>query len=515
MQAEILCLVLCVWVAASCPATDWPQYRGPTHDGVSTDRIKQQWTGSVTNALWRVPLTNGLSSLAVSGGRVFTQFQRKVGGQAKEICVALNATNGALLWTNVLDDANYPGGGVGPDDGPRTTPSVAGDSVFVLTSYLKLYRLAASNGARIWLKDLRALYGGNVINWQNAASPLIEGGLIYVNGNCANTNTLLALRTSDGGLAWASQNEGMTHATPTLATIHGVRQIIFATQSGLVALNPITGALLWRFDYPFDYNTSLAVSPVVDEDLVFCCGAQGYSMGSFAARVDFTGNTWSATQLWANTGVYSTLASHWMTPVASQGFLYGQFGVQASDSASAQLKCVDLQTGEVKWSASNFGRGGTILVDGQILSLTETGFLVLVKTDPTAYTEVARFRAITNYSSSNNRCWNMPAVSDGRVYLRSTAWAAAFNLSVPALKLDAPQPLAANKLRLTIRAADGSAVNSNRLAAMEVRATTNRPLNAAEWTPLTNALVLTNGTVRVDNVDATTPRQFFIVSEPK
>jgi hypothetical protein len=54
-----------------------------------------------------------------------------------------------------------------------------------------------------------------------------------------------------------------------LGTIHGVRQLIFATQSGLVSLNAQTGGLLWRFSYPFPYGTSIGVSPVVDEDMVF------------------------------------------------------------------------------------------------------------------------------------------------------------------------------------------------------------------------------------------------------
>src|SRR5688572_23242295 len=56
-----------------CNGADWPQYRGPNHDGVSVERINKQWTGSVTNPVWRIFLTNGLTSLTVSGGRAFTQ----------------------------------------------------------------------------------------------------------------------------------------------------------------------------------------------------------------------------------------------------------------------------------------------------------------------------------------------------------------------------------------------------------------------------------------------------------
>src|SRR5262249_55263380 len=187
--------------------------------------------------------------------------RRNIDGADKEVCVALSSTNGVELWAAVVDEANYPDGGIGYDDGPRTTPAVDGGAVFVESSYMNLYRLNATNGAVIWQKDLRAIYGGDVIGWQNAASPLLDNGLIFVNANCG-SSTLLALRTSDGNPAWRSQDEAMTHSTPTLATIHGVRQVIFATQSGLVSLAPDTGSLLWKFNYPFNYAISLGCSPV-------------------------------------------------------------------------------------------------------------------------------------------------------------------------------------------------------------------------------------------------------------
>ena len=138
----------------------------------------------MTNPVWRVPLTNCLGSLTVGEGRVFTQTRWMTNGLDREGCVALNATNGAELWRRDLDDAYYPESGVGYDDGPRTTPVVDGNSVFVLSSYLKLFRLNRTNGAVIWMRDLVNDYGSTVIQWQNGASPVIENGLIYLNANC-------------------------------------------------------------------------------------------------------------------------------------------------------------------------------------------------------------------------------------------------------------------------------------------------------------------------------------------
>jgi len=501
-----LCIVCC------CAGADWPQYRGANHDGISTDRINTQWSGSVTNPVWMVAFTNGLSSLTVSGGRVFTQVWRTTNGAAREVCLALGATDGTEQWATDVDEAYYPDGGVGTtDDGPRSTPSVEGGSVFVLSSYLKLYRLNATNGAVIWQKDLLNLYGGSVIKYQNAASPLLDNDLIFVNANCG-TSTLMALRTDDGSLAWRSQDEAMTHSTPVVATIQGVRQVIFATQSGLVSLDPLSGSLLWRFKYPFVYFLSLGVSPVVYQDMVFVCGAHAYIMGAVLIQAGLKNGTWTTTQLWWT----NNPASHWMTPVCHQGVLYGQFGIQTYDSVRAQLKCIDMRSGAVKWSANGFGRGATILVDEHLLSITENGQLVLVQPNTNAYTEVARFLAIPYYDDFTNKCWNTPAVGDGRVYVRSTAWGACFDFSMPDLKLDPPQPLATGELRLTVRTVNGAPVDSNRLAGIEVRASAEIVQALTQWTQLTNRLVLTDGVVRIDSVNSgTQPRKFFIVSEPK
>jgi len=498
-----VCLLLAVFTAA---ARDWPQYRGANHDGISTDRITKQWTGSVTNALWRVFLGNGLTGLTASGGRVLTQVHRDVDGVDMEVCLALDATNGVELWATPVDDIVAYDGGVGStDDGPRTTPTLDGGSVYVLTSYLKLLRLDATNGAVVWSNDLRIAYGGDVIGWQNAASPVVENGMIYLNANATGAS-LIALRTSDGTLAWHSQDESMTHSTPVLTTMNGMRQLIFATQSGLISLDPQTGSLLWRTDYPFSYSTSLGASPAVYNNLVFVTGH--YNQGSAAFEILYTNATHVPRLLWRS----AAHQSHWSTPVCYQGCVFGQF---TPDDASAQLRCLELRTGAQKWATNNFGRGSVLLVNDHLLIITERGYLVLAKPSTNAYTEVARFLAMPNFHTDTNKCWNAPAVSDGKVFVRSTATAAAFDFSVPDLKLDSPQLVPPGELQLTIRTADGTSVNSNRIQGIEVRASSDLTLPFAQWTKLTNALTLTNGVVRITNADAAIETRFFIVSEPK
>jgi outer membrane protein assembly factor BamB len=540
MRCTVLGFSLAISAAS---AADWPNYRGPNHNGVSIDRIVTDWSGSVTNPVWLVPASNGFSSFTVHGGRAYTQINPRLGVFVqsdpnsftnREACVALSITNGARLWATIVEE-NTPhtdDTGVGSKNGPRSTPVVDGDSVFVLTSYLKLYRLNATNGAVIWQKDLLSLYGGALLQNEAAASPLIENGLIFVS-TCAGSiprgttgvSNLMAFSTTTGDLVWRSQNESMTHATPILATIHGVRQVIFATRAGVVSLNPLTGDLLWKFPYPFTVGTveDLCASPVADQDIVFYTASRGQIFGSVARRVTYTNNTWATTLLWSKSGatpLNDTVASIWMTPVVVAGFLYGQFGDSASTDSNdtGSFKCVDLQTGTIMWSTNGFGRGGTLLVNSNLLILTEKGALVLARPETNAYTELARFQAIPDYDTSvqrSNVCWNTPAVADGKVYIRSTQFGALYDLSLPALTLDPPQVAPANTFNLTVRTRDGSAVNSNRLTGMEVRVNTNLALSPEAWPKLTNQLVLTNGVVVVTNVDSTLPHGYFIVTEPK
>jgi outer membrane protein assembly factor BamB len=483
-------------------ATDWPQYRGPNHDGISTEMIRTNWSEEAPRRLWKVPLGPALSSLAIGGGRVFTQVRRAADGGDQEFCVALSADTGAELWTSSpLDTAFYPHGGVGPDDGPRSTPSVDGDRVFVLTSYLKLFCLEAATGREIWSKDLKTEYGATVIAWQSAASPLVIGDLVIIHGN-APDQCLLAFRKLDGSLAWKGQSDGMTQATPVAATIRSTLQVIFFAQSGLVSVAPATGAVLWRFAVGYN-GTSVAASPVVAGDQVYCSRAYPLQAGALVVSVTNSGNSFSATQVWSKP---NQLMNHWCTPVHYNGHLYGMYG-----QASLTFKCVEMATGSEKWSVDGFGYGSVLVVSGKILALADNGELVLVDPNPAAYTVLARHQPLTG------KCWNVAAISNGRIYVRSTTEAVALDVAVKVttpLKLRPGTTSDGGAFQLFIGNEDSSPLAPNRVANIDIFATTNLTLGLGGWNRITTSPVLTNGVLRLDDPDSgSTPQRFFRVEE--
>jgi outer membrane protein assembly factor BamB len=363
-------------------------------------------------------MSTGFSSFAIADGKAFTLVKRKVDGEDRELCVALDEASGKELWAAPLGKANYDGGGdSGADgneggDGPRSTPSHAGDRVVALDAHLGLHCFDDETGKLAWSHDLVAEHGGRLITWQSAASPLVDDGRVFVAGGGAG-QSLIAFDAATGKVLWKAFDEKMTHATPIAATILGVRQVIFLVQSGLVAVEPATGKLLWSAKYP--YSTSTAASPVVWEDIEYV--SAGYGVGAGAFRISKNGEELKAEALWRK---QNRLMNHWSTPVCKDGFLYGMFSFK--DYGEGPMKCVDIRTGEERWSKDGYGAGNCILVGSDLIALGDDGQVVIVEAKPDAYHELARADLL------DGKCWSSPCFSGGALYVRSTTEGGRFGL---------------------------------------------------------------------------------------
>lgn len=392
-------------------AADWPQYRGVNVDGRTPEKLSAVWPAEGLKAVWRVPTTSGFSTFAVARGRCFTLMAREVEGAKREVCVAFDVGTGKEVWSAALGMAKYDGGGdSGADDnkggdGPRSTPAIRGGAVYVLDARLGLWSLDAETGKTLWSKDLVKEYGARPIAWQSAASPVFDGDVMYLCSG-AEGGSLMSLKAGDGSVVWKAESDKMTHATPVPATILGVRQVVFFTQTGLVSAEAGSGRVLWR--YPFRYSVSTAASPLVAGDIVYC--SAGYGVGSAAVRVAKDGEGWAVKELWRLAD--NRVANHWSTPVIRDGFLYGMFGFK--EYGRCALKCVELATGKEMWSKADFGPGGVILVGDKLLVLGDRGQLVLVEPGVEGYRELARMQAVSG------KCWNHATFSGGRVFARST-----------------------------------------------------------------------------------------------
>lgn len=499
-RVQSLFLVGCCALPSFAYGIDWDNFRGPAGDGISPEQGVTPWGANGPNLRWKTSLNNGFSTFSAHGGRIFTQVTRNVNGDEKEVCLALDNAIGKELWSAVIDHTGYDSGS-GDGDGPRSTPVYYNGHLFVFSSFLTLVSLDAGTGAEIWRKDLAADFGGTVIGWQNSASPVIEDGRIFLNAN-GSPHTCLALSTEDGSVLWQATTEKMTHATPLLATIFGTRQIIFFTQYGLVSLQPADGKELWRF--AFRYNgTSFAASPVVYNDMVYCSAA--YGTGAAVVRIGQENGKFTVTQLWKKT----SLMNHWGTPVCQNGYLYGLYGYSAY--YSAPLKCIDMATGEEKWSQSNFGMGGLILADGKLLVQSEGGEIAMVAATPDSYQELARFQAV------EGKCWNAPILSNGRLYARSVSESASYELfrsTAAPLRWMSLQRIAPGRFQWFVGSTDNSAIDAARLSKISVLSSSKASTDAADWTVASYPMTLTNGQLVVEGAfDTSPPQRFFKIAE--
>ncbi|TWU47791.1 PQQ-binding-like beta-propeller repeat protein [Rubripirellula reticaptiva] len=398
------CAATAVAVAASfARAEDWHQYRGNQGDGKSTESI-----GDSLNVVWTVPAPLGFSSFAIADGRAFTV----IGRDEKETLVAMDASNGKELWAVPMGSSAYEqgGGGAGTKDnrggdGPRSTPLVDDGRVYVYDSYMLLQCFDAATGKLVWKRDVIKEYDGRNISWLNATSPVIAGDLVIVGGGGAG-KSFLAFEKTTGKNVWESGDETITHATPTVAKGDGGDEVIFFAKSGLVSVDANSGKELWRAQFPF--STSTAASPVTDGDLVYCSAGYGVGAGVFKKN-----GTAIADEVWFKS---NELMNHWSTPVVHDGHLYGLF--EFKKYGTAPLQCVELATGEIKWAERGFGPGNCILAGDKLVVLSDAGEVAIVKADPSGYHELARKDVLTG------KCWSMPAISDGKVFVRSTEQAA-------------------------------------------------------------------------------------------
>jgi outer membrane protein assembly factor BamB len=378
--AGSLGFILLAATAASLRAADWPQWRGPRRDGISSE-TGWHWPAGGPRRLWAARVGEGFSSVAVKGGRLYTM------GNAgdKDTVYCLAAGTGKVVWK-----FSYPCP-AGDETGTRATPTVEGNRVYILSREGQVFCLNASTGARLWARDLRRETASETPRWGFAGSPLIYGKLVIYNVASAGA----ALDKVTGRLVWKSSPGTAGYASPVAYTLGSQRGVAIFTGTSLVGVNPATGRLFWQHPWQTDFEVN-AADPLFSGNTVFI--SSNYNRGGALLRLAPGGRP---AVVWEN----RNMRNHFNSCVLLGGYLYG--------NDQNTLKCLDLQTGAVRWQRRGMGKGGLIAANGHLLVLTERGTLVLSRANPAQYTELAHASVLSG------TCWTHPVLANGLIYCRS------------------------------------------------------------------------------------------------
>jgi outer membrane protein assembly factor BamB len=419
---------------------DFPQFLGPERrNWVPDPELARDWQTSPPKELWRRPIGAGWSAFAVVNGYAVTMEQR--GDEEWVACYRVD--DGEPVWGHAITARHEnPLGGIGP----RGTPTIHAGRVYALGATGVLRCLDGNTGKLLWQDDLRARYGLDavtdevLVQWGRAASPLIVDDLVVVpaGGPRESAKSLIAFQAETGEVAWEGGYDQISYASPVLATLAGVRQILIVNEKTASGHDPKTGELLWSHDWPGneaipaaaageDPRTRLASLPgnssqdAASSQPVPLPGdrlllTKGYGGG--AALLQFAegdgGAVKIAETLWRNPKALETK----FTNVAVIGdHVYGL--------SNGYLECVELATGEKTWRKTrqqNYGHGQVLGVGNLLLVQAEDGRVALVDADPKKFVELATLAVLSD------KTWNNLCLAGNKLLVRNSREAVCLEL---------------------------------------------------------------------------------------
>jgi len=381
----------------------WAEVRGV--------ELQTDWQTHQPRELWRRKVGAGWSGFAIVGEYAVTQEQR---GEA-ELVVCYDMRTGEPVWTHA-DRVRWDprGGGALGGVGPRATPTIHQSRVITQGATGIVNCLDASTGKLLWSHDtLREHDAGNVM-WGKAGSPLIVDDRVVISVGGVDGASLVAYELRDGRQAWAAGDDRSSYASPIVAELAGVRQIVSLDEAFVVGRRIGDGEELWRHPWPSDSDSNAASSqpvPIGDDRVLL---SMGYGAGAEVFQLRRDEDRWVTETLWKKPAVLKTKMGN---VVIRDGFAYGLNDIY--------MQCVDLKTGRAAWTKRRnptFGHGQIMLVGDVVLVLGESGELILFEASPKKYRELASFPALTGVT------WNNPALAGNRLLVRNAEEAACYEL---------------------------------------------------------------------------------------
>jgi outer membrane protein assembly factor BamB len=398
IKRVVLAAVLGLCNVAAAGNTGWPQFLGPTRDGLyGGNDVAGTWAAGGPPVVWRRDVGQGFSGPVVAGGKLILYHRV----EEREVVECLNAATGKAIWSegspaNYVDDFGF-------DEGPRATPTIAGDKVFTFGALGLLTCRELETGKEVWAVDTAEKFAAPKGFFGMACSPLVDGELVIVIVGGRPDAGVVAFERETGVVRWQASDDEAGYASPVAATVNGKRRVFALTAAGLNVLEPATGKVLAKHPFQAPIRASVnAATPLVIGDRVLLSASYDTGAALLKLRDDDT-----LQRIWSGD---ESLSSHYATPVHRGGLIYGFHGRQ---ERGPSLRCVELETGRVRWEQPDFGAGSILLAEDKLLVLTEKGQLVCAPATPDGFKPTARAQVLPF------ECRAYPALAGGKLYARS------------------------------------------------------------------------------------------------
>ena len=406
-SVAILAFVAAVTVhpeSQSVSGIDWPQWRGPDRTGLSNETgLMKQWPAAGPSRVWSVAnLGAGYGSIAIKSDRIFGQ-----GLKGKDSAVSsLNLADGRVVWTKIIGPTSYNDRG----PGPRSTPTVDGDRLYVLTENGDLVCLRTQDGTLVWQRNILKDFAAQNIPWLVSESPLVDANKVIVTPGGRNAG-IVALDKMSGNTIWTSKDlsDEAGYSSIIAADVQGVRTLMTLTADAGVGVRASDGKLMWRHRQVAN-NTANITTPIFDDNKVFYSSAYGTGGALFGLRAE--GGEVRAQEIYFT----REMQNHHGGIVLVNGYLYG--------FNNSILTCLEFATGKLMWRHRSVGKGSLTYADGNLYLLSEDNVVGLAEATPVGYRERGRFQIADQGWPS----WAHPVVSGGRLYVRNQGTLTSFNI---------------------------------------------------------------------------------------
>ena len=297
--------------------------------------------------------------------------------------------------------------------GPRATPTVDGDRLYVLTENGDLACLR-TDGSILWQMNILQTFGGSQIPWLISESPLVDGPHLVVTPGGPGAG-IVKLDKMSGKTVWTSKDlsDAAGYSSIVAADVQGVRTYMTFTAQAGVGVRASDGKLMFQYTKAANRTANVA-TPVFSNNKVFFTSA--YGAGAGLLDLSAKGGEVVASEVYHTTD----MKNHHGGVVLVDGYLYG--------FNDLILTCLEFTTGKVLWRDRSVGKGSVTYADGLLYLQGENNVVGIADATSAGYREKGRFEIPDKGLPS----WAHPVITDGRLYVRNQDTLLVYDVKAPA-----------------------------------------------------------------------------------